>query len=38
MEINNTNAVQIINQFIIKNFENMVFKRTANYSTPYGFL
>jgi hypothetical protein len=37
-EIEDTNAIQTLKPFIMINLENTIFKRTANYSTPYGFI
>ena len=38
LEIEDTKAKQTLKPIIISNFENTIFRRTANYSTPYGFI
>jgi hypothetical protein len=38
LEIEDSNANKTLKPLILSNFENTIFKRTANYSTPYGFL
>jgi hypothetical protein len=38
LEIDEVTVKETLNPLIILNFENTIFKRTANYSTPYGFL
>lgn len=38
LEIEDTKAKQTLKPIIISNFENIIFRRTANYSTPYGFI
>jgi len=38
LEIEDTKAKQTLKPIMISNFENTIFRRTANYSTPYGFI
>ena len=38
LEIDETIVTQTLKPFIIMNLENVIFRRTANYSTPYGFI
>lgn len=38
LELDEVTVKETLNPLIILNFENTIFKRTANYSTPYGFL
>jgi hypothetical protein len=38
LEIEDTIAKQTLKPFIFSNIENTIFRRTANYSTPYGFI
>jgi len=38
LEIEDIKAKQTLKPIIISNFENTIFRRTANYSTPYGFI
>ena len=37
-EIEDSNAKKILKPLILSNFKNTIFKRTANFSTPYGFI
>ena len=37
-EIEDSNANKTLKPLILSNFENTIFKRTANFSTPYGFI
>jgi hypothetical protein len=37
-EIEDTIAKQTLKPFIFSNLESIIFRRTANFSTPYGFL
>ena len=37
-EIEDSNANKTLKPLILLNFENTIFKRTANFSTPYGFI
>lgn len=38
LEIEDSTAKQRLKPFILSNFDNTIFKRTANFSTPYGFI
>jgi hypothetical protein len=38
LEIEDTTAIQTLKPFIMINLENTIFKRTAKYLTPYGFI
>ena len=38
LEIEDSKANKTLKPFILSNFENTIFKRTANFSTPYGFI
>jgi hypothetical protein len=38
LEIYDAKVRQTLKPIIISNFENTIFRRTANYSTPYGFI
>lgn len=38
LEIEDTKVRQTLKPLIISNFENTIFRRTANYSSPYGFI
>jgi hypothetical protein len=38
LEIDETTAKQILKPHILLNLENTIFRRTANFSTPYGFI
>ena len=38
LEIEDTKVKQTLKPFIMINLENTIFRRTANYSTPYGFI
>lgn len=38
LEIEDSKVKQRLKPFILSNFENTIFKRTANFSTPYGFI
>lgn len=38
VEIDDVKARQTLKPIILSNFENTIFRRTANYSTPYGFI
>jgi hypothetical protein len=38
LEIEDTTATQTLKPFIMINLENTIFRRTANFSTPYGFI
>uniref|UniRef100_A0A6C0IJ70 Uncharacterized protein n=1 Tax=viral metagenome TaxID=1070528 RepID=A0A6C0IJ70_9ZZZZ len=38
LEIEDAKALQTLKPLIISNLENTIFRRTANYSTPYGFI
>ena len=38
LEIEDTIAKQTLKPFIFSNIEKTIFRRTANYSTPYGFI
>lgn len=38
LEIEDSTAKQRLKPQMFSNFDNTIFKRTANYSTPYGFI
>ena len=38
LEIEDINAMRTLKPFIMINLENTIFRRTANYSTAYGFI
>jgi hypothetical protein len=38
IEIEDVEAKKILELLINENFDNIIFRRTANFSTPYGFL